>query len=110
MGPRMEPKEPKLIASVERNGNAQAIGILAAMEQFTTKSCARCAGLLLSDWFYDLENPEEHNIRVLRCVQCGHRVDPVIVYNHMRRPVLTDLAGRIWREPSVSRKLLKEPA
>ena len=110
MGPRMETKEPTLIATVERNGNAHAIGILASIDQFNTKSCARCAGLLLSDWCYDLENPEKHNVRVLRCVQCGHRVDPVIVHNQMCRPVLNDLAGRIWREPSVSLKLLEEAA
>jgi hypothetical protein len=47
-------------------------------------SCGRCTGLLVSDWFYDLKNPGEHRVNVLRCVQCGHRVDPTIVQNRIR--------------------------
>lgn len=51
-------------------------------------SCARCAGLLVSDWFYDLENPSEYHVKVLRCVQCGHRIDPTIVQNRIRPTVV----------------------
>jgi len=107
---RMEMKKPKWLGTVEQNGNAHAIRFLAALEQFETKSCARCAGLLLSDWCYDLENPGEYNVRVLRCVQCGHRVDPVIVQNQMSPPVLNDQAGRIRHTHSVSIELLEEAA
>jgi C4-type Zn-finger protein len=110
MEPRMETKKPKLIETVERMGNAHAIRLLAAIEQFETKSCARCAGLLLSDWCYDLENPGEHNVRVLRCVQCGYRVDPVMVQNQFRPPVLNDHAGRIRQKHSMSIELLEKAA
>jgi hypothetical protein len=37
--------------------------------------------LLVNDWCHDLANTGEHNAEVLRCVQCGNRVDPVIVQN-----------------------------
>ena len=62
-------------------------------ELFTT-TCARCAGLLVSDWCYDLENTGEYHVKVLRCVQCGHRVDPTIVQNRIRRPVVHDREER----------------
>ena len=107
---RMETKKPKWLGTVERNGNAHAIRFLAAIEQFETKSCARCAGLLVSDWSYDLENPSEYHVRVLRCVQCGHRVDPVIVQNQISPPVLNDQAERIRHPHSVSIELLEEAA
>ena len=41
---RMEMKKLKWLGTVKRNGNAHAIRFLAAIEQFETKSCARCAG------------------------------------------------------------------
>ena len=107
---RMETKKPKWLGTAERNGNAGAIRFLAAIEQFETKSCARCAGLLLSDWCYDLENPGEYHVRVLRCVQCGHRVDPVIVQNQICPPVLNDQTERIRHKHSVSIELLEEAA
>ena len=107
---KIETKHTIGIETVKRNGNAHAIRFLAAIEQFDTKSCARCAGLLLSDWCYDLENPGEHHVRVLRCVQCGHRVDPVIVQNQIRPPVLNDHGGLIGDKHSVSIELLEEAA
>jgi hypothetical protein len=107
---RMETKKPTWLGTVEGNGNAQAIRFLATLEQFETKSCARCAGLLVSDWCYDLENAGEYHVRVLRCVQCGHRVDPVIVQNQISPPVLNDLAGDIRHKHSVSIELLEEAA
>lgn len=107
---RMEMNKSNRLGSVERNGNADVIRLLAAIEQFETKSCARCAGLLLSDWCYDLENPGESHVRVLRCVQCGHRVDPVIVQNQICPPVLKDQAERIRHKHPVSLELLEEAA
>jgi hypothetical protein len=50
-------------------------------EQFFTRSCARCAGLLVHDWRNDLSHADETNAHALRCVQCGHRIDPVILLN-----------------------------
>ena len=60
---------------------------LLGKEHLRTTSCARCAGLLVSDWLYDLENTGEYHIKVLRCVQCGHRVDPTIVRNRIHPAV-----------------------
>ena len=57
---------------------------LTTSEQFYTRSCARCAGLLVNEWYYDLNNTGEHSIETLRCVQCGHRVDSVILQNQIR--------------------------
>jgi len=57
---------------------------LPTREQFYTRSCARCAGLLVNEWYYDLNNTGEHGVETLRCVQCGHRVDPVILQNQIR--------------------------
>lgn len=50
--------------------------LLSASEQLYTLSCARCRGLLVNEWSYDLENTGEDGAKFLRCVQCGHRVDP----------------------------------
>lgn len=107
---RMETKKPKWLGTVERNGDADEIRFLAAIEQFETKSCARCAGLLLSDWCYDLDNPGEYHVRVLRCVQCGHRVDPVMVQNQISPPVLNPVAGDYRHKDSVRIELLEEAA
>ena len=60
---------------------------LPASEQIYTRSCARCTGLLVTEWYYDLNNTGEHSVETLRCVQCGHRVDPVILQNQIRPPV-----------------------
>ena len=54
-----------------------------ASQQFSTRSCVRCAGLLVSEWSYDLQNPRNHNGETLRCVQCGNRIDSVILQNHI---------------------------
>lgn len=83
MGPRMETKEPVRIGPIDQNGNGQAMRFFAASEQFSTKSCARCAGLLVNDWCYDSSNAREHLSPVLRCVQCGHRIDAVILQNQI---------------------------
>ena len=85
MGRRMEAKETEWVGSMNQSGNGQAIQFLAASEQFSTRSCARCAGLLVNDWWYDLDNTDEHVSTVLRCVQCGHRIDPVILQNQIHR-------------------------
>jgi hypothetical protein len=60
---------------------------LRASEQGYTKSCIRCGGLLVNEWYYDLHNTGEHDVETLRCVQCGHRIDPVILQNQIRLPI-----------------------
>jgi hypothetical protein len=64
-------------------GTGHTTRLLSASKQFDTRTCARCEGLLVNEWYYDLDNTGEHNAETLRCVQCGHRVDPVIVQNQI---------------------------
>ena len=66
------------------------------------RSCIRCRGLLVSDWFYDLKNPVEYHVKVLRCVQCGDRVDPTIVRNRIHPPVPVNLEEGLGYQDSVS--------
>jgi hypothetical protein len=87
MGKRMEPTEPGCVGTMTQNRSGHAIQSLPASEQLSTNSCARCAGLLVSERYYDLHNTGEHHIESLRCVQCGYRIDPVILQNHIRPPV-----------------------
>ena len=85
---------------------------LSGKEYLRMTPCARCAGLLVSDWFYDFENPGDYHVRVLRCVQCGHRIDPTIAQNRIRPPVVHDRKQRFneqhsmkseqWEDASVS--------
>jgi hypothetical protein len=105
MEQRMESKEWKWGGSVTQSENGHVIRFLATSEQFHARSCARCAGLLVSDWCSDLANTGEHNAELLRCVQCGNRVDPVIVQNHLRLPVANDYVRRTHPELSASMKL-----
>lgn len=88
--------------TVAEGGTEQAIRFLAASEQFSTRSCARCDGLLVNDWCYDLENTGEHIPTVLRCVQCGHRIDPLILQHQLRPSVAKDHMRRVKPKLSVS--------
>jgi hypothetical protein len=74
-------------------GTGDAIRLLPANKQFDTRTCARCAGLLVNEWYYDSGNTGESNLEALRCVQCGHRVDPVIVQNQILLSIETP---RVW--------------
>lgn len=87
MGRKIESREAMRDGTVAEGENGQAIRFLPASKQFYTRSCARCAGLLVNEWYYDLDNTGEHNVEILRCVQCGHRVDPVILQNQIQPPV-----------------------
>jgi hypothetical protein len=101
---RMESRE------ATRGGNGHVVRFLPVREQFYTRSCARCAGLLVKEWCYDLDNSGEYNAEVLRCVQCGHRVDPVIVQNQIRLPVANDHVRRAQPKRSASMELLRKAA
>jgi hypothetical protein len=76
--------EPKDGGVVKQNGRGSAIRSLPVSKQFSTRSCVRCEGLLVSEWSYDLQNPGNHNVESLRCVQCGNRIDPIILQNQLR--------------------------
>ena len=89
----MERSEPTCGGQIKQHGKGDAIETFPASEQLSTKSCVRCGGLLVNEWYYDLINTGEHNVQTLRCVQCGHRVDPVILQNQIR-PSLESLSVR----------------
>lgn len=67
-----------------------AMRLLSWDDQSYRDSCLRCEGLLVQEWCYDLGNEGQHKARVFRCVQCGYRVDPVILKNQ-RRPTIDNL-------------------
>ena len=107
---RMEAKEPKWGGTVTQSGDGDAIQFLPASEQFSTRSCARCVGLLVNDWCYDLANTGEHISTVLRCVQCGHRVDPVILQNQIRPAVESQHVRSVRQRYSTRTVMLNELA
>lgn len=86
----MEAREAKADETVARAETGQAIRFLPESEQLYTRSCSRCAGLLMNEWCHDLDDTDGPGIEVLRCVQCGHRVDSVILQNQSRPPVAND--------------------
>ena len=110
MGQRMEMKEPTWVETMTQNGNGQGIQFFAASEQLSTRSCARCAGLLVHDWCYDLINIGEHTAEVFRCVQCGHRVDPVILRNQVRSQTKSACAGGTQQRGAASTAMSDEAA
>jgi hypothetical protein len=71
---------------MKRSGNEKTLEFGRAIEQFFTGACVRCAGLLVRDWCYDLCHSGEDSTEIYRCVQCGYRVDPVILENQGRLP------------------------
>ena len=81
---RMKSKEARWGETVSQTWNDNVSRTLARSDQFDTRDCARCAGLLVNEWSHDLSNAGEYNANVLRCVQCGHRVDSVILKNQIR--------------------------
>ena len=82
MGQRMEAKETEWVETMNQRDDV-LIQLLAANEQFATRSCARCAGLLVNDGYDDSNDSGEHFPTALRCVQCGYRIDPVILRNQI---------------------------
>jgi hypothetical protein len=70
-----------------QNDKGPAIQPIPASAQLSTRSCARCTGLLVPEWYYDLNNNGAHHLETLRCVQCGHRVDSVILQNQIQPAV-----------------------
>ena len=83
---------------------------LPTSEQFDTRSCARCRGLLVNEWYYDSHTSGEHNVETLRCVQCGYRVDPVILQNQTRPSVERKGVRQGRRKSSAKAAVLSEVA
>lgn len=88
--------------TVAEGGTEQAIRFLAASEQFSTRSCARCDGLLVNDWCHGLDYTGELIPTVLRCVQCGYRIDPLILRNQLRPSNAREHMRRVQPKLSVS--------
>jgi len=86
----MESREAMRDGTVAERENEQAMRFFPGDEQFYTDSCPRCSGLLVNEWCYDFWNVGEQQAKVLRCVQCGYRIDPVILQNQ-RRLTVTDV-------------------
>ena len=76
--------------------------------QYRTLSCARCGGLLVSEWYYGSSNAGANSIESLRCVQCGYRVDSVILQNQTRPPVERPLVRRGRRKSSAKATAVSE--
>ena len=95
---------------VAEDGSGHAFQTLLASEQFSTRSCARCAGLLVSEWCYDLNNAGAHRIESFRCVQCGDRIDPVILQNRIRLSFERQPLRKGWPRHTVKSVLLGEVA
>ena len=96
----MQAEKPECGGTMKQNGSEDAIRSLPVSEQLSTKSCVRCAGLLVTEWYYDLRNTGAADLETLRCVQCGHRVDPVILQNRIQPPVESHQLRQVQRKYS----------
>ena len=83
---RMESREALREETPAEIGSDRAVQFLPTSNQFDTRSCARCSGLLVNEWCNDFDNTGNYFSIVLRCVQCGYRVDPVILQNQIVSP------------------------
>jgi Zn ribbon nucleic-acid-binding protein len=110
MGRKIESKESIWGGSVAEGGSGLVIQPFSASMQLSTRCCARCSGLLVTEWYYDLHNTGEHNIETLRCVQCGHRVDPVILQNQIRLSVTSQSVRQVRHRYSLKTDMLGETA
>ncbi len=106
----MEPKESKCGRTMKQNDNGHVIQPLPANNQFSTNSCTRCAGLLVREWYYGMNNTGEHSIETFRCVQCGYRVDPVILQNQTQPSVESHQIRQVRPRYSTRTTILSELA
>lgn len=105
---RMPPKEPECVGTMSQNDSGHGVRIFLANKQVATRTCVRCAGLLVTDWYYDLENTGLHHLETFRCVQCGHRVDPVILQNQILPPVESHQVRQVHRKYSARTSMVRE--
>lgn len=110
MARMMESRESMRDETMAEGGSGHTTRPLPTSEQFYTRSCARCGGLLVNEWYYDLNNTGEHSVETLRCVQCGHRVDPVILQNQIRPSVENQQVRQARQRYSTRTVILGEDA
>lgn len=104
------PKELKCGGRMKQNGSGHTSQSPPGSNQFLTRSCARCAGLLVSEWSYDLDNAGAYRVETLRCVQCGNRIDPVILQNKFQLSVEPQPRRQIWAMHPMNAVLLNDVA
>lgn len=107
---RMESGEVLRDRSVADTGSDHTVQFIPESKQFDTRSCARCSGLLVNEWCNDFDNTGNYFSIVLRCVQCGHRVDPVILQNQIVPPVESKPLRHMRHKHSVKTAVLDEYA
>lgn len=105
---KMESRESFEKGSMAESGDQCTIQQVTAGGPCHTISCARCGGLLVNEWYYGSSNVGANNIESLRCVQCGYRVDSVILQNQTRPPVERPLVRRGRRKSSAKAAVLSE--
>lgn len=110
MGRTIKSKESIWGGSVSEGGSGLVLQPFSASRQLSTRCCARCGGLLVTEWYYDLQYAGEHKIEPLRCVQCGHRVDPVILQNQIRLPVMRHSVRQVRHSSSSQKDIVSEQA
>jgi hypothetical protein len=105
---RIAPKERERGGTTKEYGNGDAMRSCPASEQLSTRSCARCSGLLVNEWYCDIHNSGTHHLETFRCIQCGHRVDPVILQNQVRLQVERQSVRQVRPRYSTRTGLLSE--
>lgn len=105
---RMAPKERECAGTMKQNGSGDAMRSRPASEQLSTRSCARCSGLLVNEWYYDIHSTGTHHLETFRCIQCGHRVDPVILQNQIGLQVERQSVRQVRPRYSTRTGLLNE--
>ena len=63
--------------------------ILALSDGYRQGRCRRCGGLLVPEFFVELDNRSSETTAE-RCVQCGDIVDRLIILNRSRCPGMSD--------------------
>jgi hypothetical protein len=98
----MKSREALPERTVAEPENEQAVRFLPGDQQFYADSCPRCTGLLVNECSYDLSSEGDHKANLLRCVQCGYRIDPVILQNRRRTTAENADIRETWHMYSVS--------
>lgn len=71
--------------------------------------CPKCQGVMVVDYFLDMEDSDEVWMPGWRCLSCGNVVDPLIENHRQRQQTQPDLLGttespsnpRVFPPPSV---------
>ena len=110
MGRTIESQESIWGGSVSEGGSGLVLQPFSASRPLSTRCCARCGGLLVTEWYYDLHNTGADYLETLRCVQCGHRVDPVILQNQIQPSVESHQLRQMQRKYSARTGMVRELA